>query len=105
MTVALTEARKEEIYRQASLARAFDVEAHPVSPEEALAMYPHLNIDGVVGAVHLPADGQADPANIALALPRVRETASIYQGRRTRHSSQSGRWSCDRCPVGIGHER
>ena len=33
-------------------------------------MYPHLNIDGVVGAVHLPADGQADPANIALALAK-----------------------------------
>ena len=70
MTVALTEARKEEIYRQASLARAFDVEAHPISPEEAKAMYPHLNIDGVVGAVHLPGDGQADPANIALALAK-----------------------------------
>ncbi|MGB1161054.1 MAG: GcvT family protein [Alphaproteobacteria bacterium] len=70
ITVALTEARKEEIYRQASLARAFDVDVNEISPEEALAMYPHLNIDGVKAAVHLPLDGQCDPANIALALAK-----------------------------------
>ena len=33
-------------------------------------MYPHLNTDGVVGAVHLPLDGQCDPANIAMALAK-----------------------------------
>ena len=76
MTVALTEARKEEIYRQASLARAFDVEAHPVSPEEALAMYPHLNIEGVVGAVHLPATAKRTQPISPLPWPRVRETVA-----------------------------
>ena len=57
ITVALTEARKEEIYRQASLARAFDVDVQEISPTEAKAIYPHLNIDGVTAAVHLPLDG------------------------------------------------
>lgn len=70
ITVALTEARREEITRQATLARAFDVEVNEISPAEAKAMYPHLNIDGVVGAVHLPLDGQCDPANIAMALAK-----------------------------------
>ncbi|MEL6283864.1 MAG: FAD-dependent oxidoreductase [Pseudomonadota bacterium] len=70
LTVALTEARKEEIYRQAAMARAFDVDAREISPEEAKEFYPHLNIEGVVGAVHLPLDGQSDPANIALALAK-----------------------------------
>ena len=70
MTVALTDARLEEIRRQATLARAFGVEVHDISAAEAQALYPHLNIDGVKGAVHLPADGQADPANIALALAK-----------------------------------
>ncbi|MEM8843148.1 MAG: FAD-dependent oxidoreductase, partial [Pseudomonadota bacterium] len=70
ITVALTEARKEEIYRQAALARAFDVDVAEISPAEAQNMYPHLNIDDVVAAVHLPLDGQADPANIALALAK-----------------------------------
>jgi len=70
ITVALTAERAEELRRQAGLARAFGVEAHEISPAEAKAMYPHLNIEGVEMGVHLPADGQADPANIALALAR-----------------------------------
>ncbi|GAA0310541.1 GcvT family protein [Rhodovulum strictum] len=70
MTVALSADRHEELLRQASMARAFGVEVNPLSPGEIKAMYPHLNIAGVVGGVHLPGDGQADPANIALALAR-----------------------------------
>jgi Glycine cleavage system T protein (aminomethyltransferase) len=70
ITVALTEERKEEIYRQASLARAFNVDVREISPDEVKAMYPHLNVSDVVGAVHLPLDGQCDPANIAMALAK-----------------------------------
>ncbi len=70
ITVALTEERKHEIYRQASLARAFDVDVREISPNEVKEMYPHLNVSDVVGAVHLPLDGQCDPANIAMALAK-----------------------------------
>lgn len=70
ITAALTSERKEEILRQASLARAFGVEVNELSPSEVKALYPHLNIDGVTAGVHLPLDGQADPGNIALALAK-----------------------------------
>lgn len=70
ITAALTAERKEEILRQASLARAFGVEVNELSPAEVKDLYPHLNIDGVTAGVHLPGDGQADPANIALALAK-----------------------------------
>ncbi|WP_412049858.1 GcvT family protein [Hoeflea sp. Naph1] len=70
ITVALTEERKEEIFRQASLARAFDIDVQEIGPEEVLKMYPHLNISDVTAAVHLPLDGQCDPANIAMALAK-----------------------------------
>jgi glycine cleavage system T protein len=70
ITAALTMERKEEILRQASLARAFGVEVNELSPAEVKALYPHLNIDGVTAGVHLPLDGQADPGNIALALAK-----------------------------------
>lgn len=70
ITVALTEERKQEIYRQATLARAFDIDVNEISPREVKEMYPHLNISDVVGAVHLPLDGQCDPANIAMALAK-----------------------------------
>ncbi len=70
ITLALSEARHEEILRQASMARAFGVPVEDISPAEALARYPHLNIEGVRGAVYLPTDGQGDPANIALAMAK-----------------------------------
>lgn len=70
ITVALTAERKEEIFRQASLARAFNVDVREISPSEIKAMYPHLNVEDAVAGVHLPLDGQCDPANIAMALAK-----------------------------------
>ncbi|GMG82317.1 FAD-dependent oxidoreductase [Paralimibaculum aggregatum] len=70
LSVSLTEERAEEFRRQASLARVFGVAVEEIGPAEAKALYPHLETKGVVNAVHLPGDGQADPANIALALAK-----------------------------------
>ena len=70
ITVALTNERKEEIYRQASMARAFGVEVEEISPQEVKEKYSYLNIDQVKAGVWLPLDGQGDPANIALALAK-----------------------------------
>ncbi|MBM3614342.1 MAG: FAD-dependent oxidoreductase [Alphaproteobacteria bacterium] len=70
ISVALTPHRHEELLRQATVARIFDVDVQEISPSEAKAMYPHLNVGDVVGAVHLPLDGQCDPANIAMALAK-----------------------------------
>ena len=70
ISVALTEARKEELYRQATLARIFDVDVNEISASDVRDMYPWLKTDDVVGAVHLPLDGQCDPANIAMALAK-----------------------------------
>ncbi|MBA3910664.1 MAG: FAD-dependent oxidoreductase [Rhodobacter sp.] len=82
ISVALTKERHEELLRQATVARIFDVEVHEISPEEAKAKYPHLNIDGVVGAVALPLDGQCDPANITMALAKGARMrgAKIFEG-------------------------
>ncbi|KNG93481.1 GcvT family protein [Pseudaestuariivita atlantica] len=94
ITVALTEARREEIYRQAAMARAFGVEVEEISPAEVKAKYEHLNVDDVVAGVYLPLDGQGDPANIAQALAkgarqrggivkeRVKATGVSREGRR-----------------------
>lgn len=94
ITVALTEERKHEIYRQASLARAFDVDVREISPNEVKEMYPHLNVSDVVGAVHLPLDGQCDPANIAMALAkgaRQRGATIVENVKVTKVHSRAGR--------------
>ncbi|MGR3467974.1 MAG: GcvT family protein [Shimia sp.] len=94
ITVALTEERREEIFRQAAMARAFGVEVEEITPDEVKAKYEHLNIAGVTGGVYLPLDGQGDPANIAHALAkgarqrgaaikeRVKATGVTREGRR-----------------------
>ncbi|HEY4193263.1 MAG TPA: FAD-dependent oxidoreductase [Mesorhizobium sp.] len=94
ISVALTEERKHEIYRQASLARAFDVDVREISPKEVKEMYPHLNVSDVVGAVHLPLDGQCDPANIAMALAKGarQRGAKIIEGVKvTAVNTKNGR--------------
>lgn len=94
ITAALTLERKEEILRQASLARAFGVDVNELSPTEVKALYPHLNIDGVTVGVHLPLDGQADPGNIALALAKgARNNGALIAEhvKVTRVTQQNGR--------------
>jgi len=70
ITVALTDERREEIFRQAAMARAFGVDVEEISSAEVKERYAHLNIEGVTGGVYLDKDGQGDPANIALALAK-----------------------------------
>ncbi|MGR3699901.1 MAG: GcvT family protein [Roseovarius sp.] len=94
VSVALTGERLEELKRNAAMARAFGVPVEEMSPSEIKLRYPHLNLDGVTGGVWLPTDGQADPANIALALAkgarnrgarvqeRVKVTGIARAGRR-----------------------
>ncbi len=82
ITVALSEERKEEIFRSAAMARAFGVNIEEISPSEVRARYPHLNLDGVTAGVYLDKDGQGDPANIALALAKgARQRGAIVQER------------------------
>ena len=70
ISAALTSERLEELHRNAAMARAFGVPVEELSPTEIKARYPHLDTHDVTGGVWLPTDGQADPANIALALAK-----------------------------------
>ena len=70
ITVALTEDRREELFRGAAMARAFGVEVEEITAQEVKARYEHLNIEDVVAGVYLPGDGQGDPANITLAMAK-----------------------------------
>ena len=82
ITAALTAERREEIFRQAAMARAFGVEVEEITPSEIGVRYPHLNLDGVEAGGFLPKDGQGDPGNIALALAKgARQNGALIQER------------------------
>ena len=92
ISVALTPHRLEELRRQATLARAFDVDVAEISPAEIKAMYPHLEVGDVLGGVHLPLDGQCDPANIAMALAKGARMrgARIVEGVKVTRVTDNG---------------
>ncbi len=82
VSAALTDERLEELYRNAAMARAFGVPVEELSPKEVKERYEHINLDGVTGGVWLPTDGQADPANIALALAKgARQRGALVKER------------------------
>lgn len=93
ITVALTGERREEIYRQAAMARAFGVDVEEISAAEVKQKYPHLNIGDVTGAVYLDKDGQGDPANIALALAKGarQRGGQIFERTRAMGVTRQGR--------------
>ncbi len=79
---ALTQERLEEFKRGASMAKTFGLEVETLGPAEIKKRYPLLETKDVVGGVYLAKDGQADPANIALALAKgARQNgARIFEG-------------------------
>jgi glycine cleavage system T protein len=70
LALALTEDRMEELTRGAEMAGTFGLEAHVLSLAECKEKYPLLEVSDGIGGVFIPGDGQADPANIALALAK-----------------------------------
>jgi len=82
ISVALTDERQEELFRQAAMARAFGVPVEEISAKEVKERYAHLKIEGVKSGVYLPTDGQGDPANIALALAKgARQNGALVKER------------------------
>ncbi len=104
ITVALTEARKEELFRQAGMARAFGVEIHEITPDEIKQKYPHLNVSDVLAGVYLPLDGQGDPSNIALALAKgarqkdalILENIAVTDIIKTNGKVSAVKWQADK---------
>jgi glycine cleavage system aminomethyltransferase T/glycine/D-amino acid oxidase-like deaminating enzyme len=80
--LARTEARLIELKRQAAMGRACGLEVHELTPLEARELYPLIETSDLAGAIHIPADGQANPIDIAQALAKGarRNGARIVEG-------------------------
>jgi len=70
VSVARTAERMIQLKRNAAMANAYGVEAHVIGLDEAAARYPLMRTDDLVGAVWIPGDGKANPADITQALAR-----------------------------------
>ncbi len=67
VTVATSVERLEELRRGASMGLSFGLDVDIISPAEAQGLFPHLSLDGVIGAAHIPSDGKTSPIDTAQA--------------------------------------
>ena len=70
LRLATNQDRWTEFRRLATTAGSFGMEMHLLSPQEARAMFPLMQVDDLVGASWLPTDGQASPSDITQSLAR-----------------------------------
>ena len=70
VNVARTPERMKVLRRQLALARSFGVECHEISPQEAGELYPVMRTDDLAGAIWLPGDGKANPADLCMSLAK-----------------------------------
>ncbi|KAJ4296626.1 hypothetical protein N0V90_006674 [Kalmusia sp. IMI 367209] len=79
LEIATTSERLEELKRKHGYASSWGIEAHLVSTEECLRLYPLLNKDAVLGGLHIPSDGLALAARATqLLIERTREAGVRY---------------------------
>ena len=70
VNVASTPERMKVLRKQLALARSFGVECHEISPQEAGEKYPVMRTDDLQGALWLPGDGKANPADLCMSLAK-----------------------------------
>jgi 4-methylaminobutanoate oxidase (formaldehyde-forming) len=73
-----------QLRRTVDLARAQGLEAHDISAAEAGAMWPLMRTEDLVGAVWLPNDAKANPADLTQALARGARQRGVQIFERTR---------------------
>ncbi len=70
VNVARTPERMQVLKKQLAMARSFGVECHEISPAEAGDRYPVMRTDDLQGALWLPGDGKANPADLCMSLAK-----------------------------------
>lgn len=94
LAVARTADRMTQLKRTAAVARAYGVACEVLTPAEAAARYPIMATADLQGAVWLPGDGKANPADLTIALAkgarnrgvRVFEGVKALPGTVSRHA-------------------
>src|SRR6185436_16891999 len=70
VNVARTRERMQVLKKQVALAHSFGVECHEITPGEAGDKYPIMRTDDLPGAIWLPGDGKANPADLCMSLAK-----------------------------------
>ncbi len=84
LAVARTSDRMVQLKRTAAVARAYGVACDVIGAAEAGRLFPLMRTDDLQGAVWLPGDGKANPADLTLALAKGARNrgVKIFEGVR-----------------------
>lgn len=70
LTIATNKERFSELKRGASMAKVAGFPCDVITPDQAKELWPLLNIEDVIGAIHLPDDAMASPVDLTNALAK-----------------------------------
>ena len=81
ITVASSNARLQELLRQATSAQLFNVNVEVLDKQQVKNLYPVINDQDILGGVYMPEDGQADPVGVTNVLAKAAkmEGAQIFE--------------------------
>ncbi len=115
LRLACNQDRWIEVKRQATTARSFGLQMDLLTPQEALSLWPLMNIDDVIGAAFMPTDGQANPSDITQALAKGARMAGakifedtkvinleVDKGKIKAVITQQGRIECEKVVLCAG---
>jgi glycine cleavage system aminomethyltransferase T/glycine/D-amino acid oxidase-like deaminating enzyme len=97
VTVARTPERLTQLRRTAATAEAFGLDCELITPAQARERYPVLETSDLAGALWLPGDGRANPADLTAALARGARMRGAVIAERVRvtgitiHEDNGGR--------------
>lgn len=93
--VAASADRMTQLRRTVDLARAQGLEAHDISVAEAAGRWPLMRTEDLAGAIWLPNDAKANPADLTQALARGARQLGVRIFERTKAHG----WTVDRSRV------
>ncbi|MDA9665406.1 FAD-dependent oxidoreductase [Candidatus Pelagibacter sp.] len=83
ITVASSKERLQELLRQASSAKLFDVNVEVLDKQQIKNLYPVINDQDILGGVHMPEDGQADPVGVTNVLAKAAKMEGVQIFEKT----------------------
>ena len=82
--VARTPERMVQLRRTAAAAAAYGLSCEIITPEQAGELWPVMDVSDLCGAIWLPDDGKANPADLTYALAKGARDAGVMIAERTR---------------------
>jgi glycine cleavage system aminomethyltransferase T/glycine/D-amino acid oxidase-like deaminating enzyme len=115
ITVASSKERLQELLRQATAAKLFNVNVEVLNKQKVKELYPVINDQDILGGVYMPEDGQADPVGVTNVLAKAAkmEGAQIFEktpvikilvkdGRITGVQTENGKIDCEYVVLATG---